>query len=149
MALGSALGAGFLLGALPVGAAEAIALAAGAIPSVQLRAGVIVVFTAGHVSGKALWYLLGTLESRVRRPQLRRWIERARAITERHPGLGLGVTAMSAVTSVPPFHLVAIAGGLLHSPAIPFFGVSFAGRLFRFGALAAFPSVVRYLFSGD
>jgi len=148
MALGSALAVGFLLGALPVGAAEAIALAAGAIPSIHMRAGVIVVFTAGHVIGKALWYLLGTLESQVKRPQLRRWIERARGVTQRHPGLGLGVTAMSAVLSIPPFHLIAVAGGLVHSPPVPFFAVSFAGRLLRFGILAAFPSLVRYLFSG-
>jgi membrane protein YqaA with SNARE-associated domain len=147
LALGSAAGIGFLLGALPIGAAEAVALAAGAIPSIHLRISVIVAFTAGHVIGKALWYWLGTLEAQVTRPRLRAWLDRARALAMQHPRLGLGVTAASAVASIPPFHLIAIAAGLVRTPPALFFGVSFAGRLVRFGLLAAFPSLVGYLFS--
>jgi membrane protein YqaA with SNARE-associated domain len=147
VALGSALVVGFVLGITPAGAAEAVALAAAAIPSMRLRIGVVVAFTAGHLIAKAVWFWLGTFESRVKRPRLRAWIERARTLAMRHPKLGLGLTATSAVTSVPPFHVIAMAGGLVHSPPVPFFAVAFAGRLVRFGALAASPSLVRYLFS--
>lgn len=145
MALGSAFTIGLLVGTLPAGAAEALALVIGAIPSIQLRIGVLVIFTAGHVLGKALWYSLGTLESRLTYPRLRVWMERARQLAARHPKVGLGVTASSSFASIPPFHLMAVAAGIVHAPPVPFFAVAFAGRLARFAALAAFPSLVRYL----
>ena len=103
VAIGSAALIGFLLGALPAGAAEAIALAAGAIPSPRLRAAVLVAFTAGHVGGKMLWYALGRLGSRITQPSLRRWIDRAKTLTEQHPTLGLGVVATSASVSCRRF----------------------------------------------
>lgn len=145
LAIATAFGAGFIVGAFPAGAGEAIALAIGAIPSMHLRAWVLVVFTAGHLVGKALWYLLGTLESRLTWPRLRAWTERARDLAEKHPTVGLTVTASSAAASVPPFHLLAVAAGIVHSPPAPFFAVAFLGRLLRFTVLAAFPSVLRYL----
>lgn len=147
MAMGSAFAAGLLLGALPAGAAEAVALAIGAIPSLQLRAAVLVVFTAGHVAGKALWYLVGTLESGVTWPRLRAWMDRARDLAARHPKVSLSVAVTSSLASIPPFHLMAVAAGIVHSPPLPFFAVAFAGRLVRFAALAAFPPLVRYFMS--
>jgi membrane protein YqaA with SNARE-associated domain len=114
---------------------------------VPLRIAVLVLFTAGHVLGKALWYWLGTLGSRVTQRHLRDWIERARELAARYPGIGLGVTASSAFASVPPFHLMAVAAGVVRTPPVAFFAVAFAGRLLRFGLLAAFPSLLRYLYS--
>lgn len=147
VAIGSAALIGFLLGALPAGAAEVIALAVGAIPSPRLRAAVLVAFTAGHVAGKMLWYALGRLGSRVRHAALRRWIERAETVAARHPTLGLSVVATGAAVSVPPFHLVAIAAGIVRAPMIPFYLVAFAGRLLRFAVLSAFPALLRYILS--
>ena len=146
MAVGSAFAIGLLLGAIPAGAAEAVALVVGAIPSIHLRIGVLVAFTAGHVLGKVLWYWLGTLESQLTYTRLRVWIDRARDLAARHPTVGLSVAATSSFASIPPFHLMAVAAGIVHSPPVPFFAVAFAGRLVRFGGLAAFPSLVLYLF---
>ncbi len=146
IALGSALGVGFVSGAAPVTVAEATALAAAAIPSLHLRMAIIGAFTLGHVAGKALWYWLGTLESHVTRPSLRRWLDRAHAVAAQHPAVSLGVAATSAVISVPPFHLLAVSAGIVRTPAIPFFLVAFVGRLVRFSAIAAFPSAMEYLF---
>lgn len=143
-AVGSAFAIGLLLGAVPSGPTEAIALAAGALPP-DLSVAVIVALTAGHIGGKMVWYWLGTLEARVTWPRVRAWIDRARALAAGHPTIGLGVVAASAVASLPPFHLTAIAAGIVHSPPLRFFAVAFAGRLIRFGALALFPWVVRYL----
>ena len=147
LAIGSAILIGFLLGALPAGAAEAIALAVGSIASPRLRAAVLVAFTAGHVGGKMLWYALGRLGSHVRQPALRRWIDRATTVTERHPTLGLGVVFTGAAISLPPFHLVAIAAGIVSARMAPFYVVAFAGRLLRFSVLAAFPALLRYVLS--
>jgi membrane protein YqaA with SNARE-associated domain len=144
--VGSALGVGLMSGAAPVALAEATALGAAAVPDLSLRVIVIVAFTAGHVAGKGVWYWIGTLESHVTRPALRRWIDRAHTVAATHPTLSLGVTASSATVSVPPFHLMAVAAGIVRSPAAPFFIVAFLGRLVRFSAIAAFPSAMRYLF---
>lgn len=146
MALGSAFAIGLLLGALPAGAAEAVALVLGAIPSIHVRIWVLLLFTAGHLSGKVLWYWLGTLESHVTHPRVRMLMDGARDLAARHPKVGLGVAASSSFASIPPFHLMAVAAGIVHAPPVPFFGVAFVGRLTRFGILAAFPSLVRYLF---
>ena len=147
-ALSSALVIGLLVGALPVGVAELIALAVGAIPSMPLRVSVLVVFTAGHVLGKVLWYWAGTLGSRITQRHLRGWIDRARELAARHPKIGLGVAASSALVSAPPFHLMAIAAGVVRTRPVPFFAVAFAGRLARFSVLAAFPPLLRYLYPG-
>lgn len=134
-AVGAALGAGFVSGAVTIALAEATALAAGAVPSTT-RLAVIVAFTIGHVAGKGLWYWVGTQERRITRPSLRRWIDRAHTLAAEHPTMSLGVTFTSAAISLPPFHLTAITAGIVRTPAAPFFAVAFVGRLLRFGVIA-------------
>lgn len=137
LAVGAALGAGFVSGAVTIALAEATALGAGALPASSLRIAVIVAFTVGHVAGKGLWYWAGTQERRITRPSLRRWIDRAHTLAAQHPTVSLGVTFTSAAVSLPPFHLTAIAGGIVRTPAVPFFAIAFIGRLLRFGLIAA------------
>lgn len=136
MAVGTALGAGFVSGAVTIALAEATALAAGAVSSTT-RIAVIVAFTLGHVAGKGLWYWAGTQERRITRLSLRRWIDRAHTFAATHPTLNLGVTFTSAAISVPPFHVMAVTAGIVRTPAVPFFIVAFVGRLLRFGVIAA------------
>lgn len=135
IAVGAALGAGFVSGAVTIALAEATALAAGAAPSTT-RIAVIVAFTLGHVAGKGLWYWAGTQERRVTRASLRRWIDRAHELAAQHPTMSLGVTFTSAAVSLPPFHLTAITAGIVRTPVVPFFIVAFIGRLLRFGLIA-------------
>lgn len=142
----SAFWIGLLLGALPAGAAEAIALATAAIPSVHLRAWVLIVFTAGHILGKVLWYLLGRLGSRIKQPWLRKGVDSARALAKRHPNVGIGLAVSSSTLSLPPFHLMAVAAGIVQTPPLPFFVVAYLGRLLRFATIAAFPALLKYLF---
>jgi membrane protein YqaA with SNARE-associated domain len=137
VAVGAALGAGFVSGAVTIALAEATALGAGAVESSSLRIFVIVAFTVGHVAGKGLWYWAGTQERRITHPSLRRWIDRAHDLAAQHPTLSLSVTFTSAAVSLPPFHVMAIAAGIVRTPAVPFFAVAFVGRLLRFGLIAA------------
>ncbi len=139
LAIGSAIVLGLITGVSPLGAAEATALAAGALPSVPHRAAVIVVFTAAHVAAKMAWYGLGRLESRVTRPSLRARIDRAHAFAAAHPVGSLGVTFASATVSMPPFHLFTLAAGIVRAPFVPLLVVAFLGRLIRFSVIAAFP----------
>ena len=144
MAVGAALGAGFVSGAVTIALAEATALAAGAVPSAT-RIAVIIAFTIGHVAGKGLWYWAGTQERRITRPSLRRWIDRAHTLAAQHPALSLGVTFTSAAVSLPPFHLMAITAGIVRAPVVPFFAVAFVGRLLRFALIASAPAALQWL----
>ena len=148
LAIASSFALGFLVGALPVGASEAVALGIGTIPSPRLRAAVLVTFAAGHVLGKLPWYWLGTAGERVTWPRVRAWVDRAQRVVAAHPTVGAAVTFSAAAVSLPPFHLTVIAAGIVRAALAPFLGAAFAGRLLRFSLIAAFPPLLGYLFGG-
>jgi membrane protein YqaA with SNARE-associated domain len=140
-ALWGALVVGVLTGLAPVGTAEATALAAGALPSWSMRATTLAVFTLGHVGGKMLWFWLGTCESRITWPRLRRGLDRARTVASAHPTVGTGVMFTSAVASLPPFQLMASAAGMVGAAWSTFFVIAYVGRLIRFIAIASVPDL--------
>ncbi|MCC6318877.1 MAG: hypothetical protein IT361_14460 [Gemmatimonadaceae bacterium] len=139
LAVAWALGIGFALAVIPMGAAELVAFAAGALRPAGIIGPVVVSFTCGHVAGKLVWFWLGTQEARVRRPHVRRVIDDAKAITARHPAIGAAVLATSAVAGLPPFHLTTVAAGIARYPLVPFVAITFTGRLVRFGLIALIP----------
>jgi membrane protein YqaA with SNARE-associated domain len=145
LAVASSFALGFLVGALPVGASEAVVLGIGTIPSARLRAIVLLTFTAGHVLGKAPWYWLGAAGARITWPRARGWVDRAHGVVAAHPTVGPAVTFSAAAVSLPPFHLTIVAAGIVRAAAVPCLGAAFAGRLARFSLIAAFPPLVGYL----
>ena len=147
VALWSAAVVGFLVGVAPIGLAEVLAIAIGVVEPPRLALAMLVVFTVAHVAAKVLWYWIGAFADRVRHPRSQELIAKARALISRHPAYGSGVLAASAVFSVPPFHLAAIASGIVRIPFGRFFAVCLAGRAIRFGVLAAAPMLVRALFN--
>lgn len=134
--------AGVTSGLLPIAFAEASALGAAAVPDLGLRAIILAVFTVGHVAGKAVWYVLGTQEARITRPSLRRRLDQARSVVDSHPTASISVMLASATISTPPFHLTAIAAGIVRAPLATFLLTAFIGRLVRFSAIAAVPSLL-------
>ncbi len=145
-AISAAAALGFLFGAMPLGASEILAVGAGAVRPRALIVPLVVALTAGHVAGKLVWYWIGTLETRATHPRLRAWFEQAQALRRQYPQLGTGLLASSALTSVPPFHLMVVASGIGRIPVPTFVLTSFAMRLLRFGLVAAFPTALRVLF---
>lgn len=143
LALGSAAVAGFGGGILPIGVAEAMAVAIGVVLPSELAVGMWLVYTVSHVAAKTPWYWLGTHSDRVMHPWAKRHVERSRAFLAERPHYGSGVLALSALLSVPPFHLSSIAAGMTHIPFGRFVALCLGGRLVRFGVLAAAPTVVR------
>ena len=135
-----ALVVGVLTGLAPVAAAEVTALAMGAL-SVPTMVMMLAVFTLGHVGGKMLWFWVGTCESRISHPWLRRWLDRARTVAAAHPRVGVGVAMTSAVASVPPFQLMAIAAGMVGTRGPVFFTIAYAGRFIRFALIAGVPTL--------
>ena len=145
LALWSALVVGFLFGVVPIGLAEVSALAIGAVRPPGLALAMLALFTVAHVGAKVIWYYIGSWADRVRHERLRRSIVRAREVIAKHPGYGAGVLAASALTSVPPFHLAAIAAGIARIPLARFIAICLAGRLVRFALFAAAAPLVELL----
>lgn len=143
LAIATAMLSGFLVGILPVGLAEVAAVAIGVVQPPRLALAMLAAFTVAHVVAKMPWYALGTLAERVTHPRAQALTARARAMVGRYRHFGDGILALSAVTSVPPFHLAAIASGLVRIPFWRFTLLCLAGRAVRFGVLAAVPSLLR------
>jgi len=143
LALGTAALAGFGAGILPIGMAEALAVAIGVVLPAELAVAMWAVFTLAHVTAKMPWYWLGTQSDRVMHRWTQRYVDRTRAFLAARPTYGNGVLALSALTSVPPFHLASIAAGMTHLPFGRFVVICLGGRLVRFGLLAAAPAAIR------
>lgn len=143
VALGSAALLGFLSGILPTGMAEALAVAIGFVEPPELSIGMWATFTVCHVIAKVPWYWAGMQAERIKAPWAVRSVTRARELLRERPSYGVGVLALSAVASLPPFHLSSIAAGITRIPVLPFVLICLAGRLVRFGVLAGVPMLVR------
>ena len=143
VALWSSAALGFLVGMAPVGLAEVLAVAIGTVRPPRLALAMLLVFTLAHVTAKVLWYWVGWFADRAPHARTREAIAKARALLARHPAYGLVALGASAVLSVPPFHLAAIASGIARLPFGRFVAVCLAGRLVRFGALAGASGLVR------
>lgn len=145
--LWSALASGFVTGLIPIGLAEAAALAIGTLQPPERALGLLALFTVAHVAGKLPWYLLGASADRVtaKHPRAKVQVERARVLMAKHPVYGISVLAAAAFASVPPFHLAAIAAGIARIPFVRFLAVCLLGRALRFGLIAAVPGIIRAL----
>ena len=143
LAVLTAFATGFAVGILPVGLAEVAAVAIGVVQPPRLALAMLAAFTVAHVAAKLPWYVLGTLADRSRNKRAQVFTARARELVAKYPGFGLGVLGSSALTSVPPFHLAAIASGIVRIPFGRFVLICLAGRAVRFGALAAVPALIR------
>lgn len=147
LAILTAAATGFAVGILPVGLAEVAAVAIGVVQPPALALAMLAAFTLAHVGAKLPWYALGVAADRLRQPRAVAFTARARALVEKYPSFGFGLLFASALTSVPPFHLAAIASGIVRIPFGRFVLLCVAGRALRFGILAGVPQLVRLLMS--
>jgi len=143
LAVATAFTTGFALAILPVGLAEVAAVAIGMVRPPGLALAMLAAFTVAHVAAKVPWYFLGRAADRARTPRVQSFVTRARELVARYPRYGVGILALSAVTSIPPFHLAAIAAGIARIPLGRFVLVCLAGRIVRFGLLGMLPSMAR------
>ncbi|MCC7054051.1 MAG: hypothetical protein IT355_12375 [Gemmatimonadaceae bacterium] len=144
-AMASAFGLGWLLGAVPIGAAEAAVLVLATVQPPALVVPLVLLNAFGHVLGKLLWYWLGTQHGRVTNAWLRRQVDTSAAVARRHPRLSGATLLSSALVSLPPFHLTVIGAGIVRAPVGLFLLTAFAGRAIRFSAVALVPQLVPWL----
>ena len=146
VAIVSAIVLGFLTGIIPIGMAEATAVAIGFVTPVWLAATMWACFTLSHVAAKLPWFWMGTRADQLKTPWLVRYVHRAKSLLERHPSYGAGLLMFSATLSIPPFHLSAIAAGISQLPLARFVAICVTGRAIRFGVLVTAPGLLRHLF---
>jgi len=145
LAVATAFTTGFALAILPVGLAEVAAVAIGMVRPPGLALAMLAAFTVAHVAAKMPWYALGRAAHRARTPRVQSFVTRARELVARYPRYGAGVLWLSAIASIPPFHLSAIAAGIVGLPPARSFLICLAGRTIRFGLLAATPGLLELL----
>lgn len=146
VAISSAIVLGFLTGAIPIGMAEATAVAIGLVTPPWLVAAMWACFTLAHVAAKLPWFYVGSRADRLTTPWLVRYVQRAKAMLARHPNYGAGLLMFSATLSLPPFHLSAIAAGMSQLPLARFTAICVVGRAVRFGVLVTAPGLLRHWF---
>ena len=146
VAIFSAIVLGFVTGAIPIGIAEATAVAIGFVTPPWLAAAMWAAFTLSHVAAKLPWYWIGSRADHFKTPWLVRHVQRAKSLLARHPSYGAGLLMFSATLSVPPFHFSAIAAGISRLPLARFTVICVIGRAVRFGILVTAPGLLRHWF---
>lgn len=146
VAIASAILLGFLTGIIPIGMAEATAVAIGFVTPTWLAAAMWACFTLAHVAAKLPWYWIGSRADHLTSPWTVRHVKSAKSLLERHPSYGAGLLMFSATLSVPPFHFSAIAAGISKLPLSRFTAICVVGRAVRFGILVTAPGLLRHWF---
>ena len=123
--------------------AEIIVLALPAVAHSRLALiGLVVVATAGQMTGKCLVYWAGRGSSRLSSPKIVRTLDRWRERFRRSRSSPMALVLLSSAVGIPPFFVVtAMAGALkLNFPRFVLAGT--IGRLVRFSALVFVPRLL-------
>jgi membrane protein YqaA with SNARE-associated domain len=124
--------------------AEVIVLALPALAgSTRALGGLVLVATAGQMTGKCFVYAAGRGGTRalrlVRRISLlESWRDRLR----QSPWHAMGIIFLSSSVGIPPFFLITACAGAAKMNFVRFLIAGTAGRLIRFGIVAALPHYV-------
>jgi membrane protein YqaA with SNARE-associated domain len=110
-------------------------------PSPGALAGLVLVATAGQMTGKCLVYGAGRKGGRFiperARAATRRWGDLLRA----NPRRTVFLLLASSVVGVPPFYVMSLVAGALEMRFSVFLIAGTVGRLARFGTLALVPQL--------
>ena len=128
---------------LPWVNAEALMLSAWSLPPSHVHLAVLVlVVTAGQMTGKSMMYWLSRSATHPRSPRMQAAVDKWRARFERNPRSALAVVFVSSAIGFPPFYIVSVAAGALKVAYGPFLTVGSCGRLLHFAIVALLPQLV-------
>jgi membrane protein YqaA with SNARE-associated domain len=149
MAMLGCLGLAMISAVVPWVNAEAIVIALPAIAhSLTELVALVIVVTIGQMAGKCVVYVAGrrglALSERSESKGVRvgtgkiaegvaRWQARAAA----SPSVAIALVALSSLVGIPPFYVMSAIAGAVRMNLAWFLAAGTAGRLVRFGALAA------------
>jgi membrane protein YqaA with SNARE-associated domain len=109
-------------------------------------AALVLVVSAGQMTGKAAMYWLSRKSARPRSPLAQRAVDRWRARLQQRPRSALAVVFLSALVGFPPFFVVSLAAGALGVEFRRFFAAGAVGRLVHFTVVACIPELLRRAF---
>ena len=96
----------------------------------------------GQMTGKIIWYYIGSsslewrwVKRRIEKPKQQARLDKWRARTDERPVLAGGLVFVSAVTGFPPFAILAVLAGQLRMNLATFLVLGLLGRWLRFAAV--------------
>ena len=112
-------------------------------PSRSALAALVLVVSAGQMTGKALMYWAARKSTLAHSPRMQPAIDRWRVRLQQRPRSALAVTFWSALVGIPPFLVVSMAAGTLRVAFGRFMAVGTAGRVLHFAIVAFVPELLR------
>jgi membrane protein YqaA with SNARE-associated domain len=107
---------------------------------------IVVVATAGQMLGKLGLYAAGRQGSRAPSPRVARLLDTWKPRCMANPRHAVRMVFVSSAGGIPPFIMTSLLAGALNMRRSRFLIAGGAGRLVRFGALAALGNVVTSVF---
>jgi membrane protein YqaA with SNARE-associated domain len=111
-------------------------------PSRSTLALLLLVATAGQMTGKVAVYWAARGGARVPSPRVARLLERWRPRFAASRRSAAGFVVLSSAVGIPPFFVTTLAAGALRMNLTEFIAAGTCGRLLRFGALVVVPDLV-------
>jgi membrane protein YqaA with SNARE-associated domain len=108
----------------------------------------LLVATAGHMTGKCFLYWAGRKGDRVLTGRAGKALTKWRERLETKPSKAVALVLISSVVGLPPFFLMTILAGTLRMNFVVYLTAGTMGRLVRFGAVVMLPQLVLTLFKG-
>jgi membrane protein YqaA with SNARE-associated domain len=129
--------------------AEVIVLSLPAVaPSKAALVVLLLVATAGQMTGKCFLYWASRKGNRVLRGRAGELLSKWRAYLETRPSRAVALVLVSSIVGLPPFYLMTILAGALKMNFLTYLTAGTAGRLVRFGALVTLPHLALSIFKG-
>jgi membrane protein YqaA with SNARE-associated domain len=108
----------------------------------------LLIATAGHMTGKSALYWAGRNGGRVLPGRAARAVQKWQARLEARSSRAAAVLVLaSAVTGLPPFYAIALAAGAMKMDFLLFLAAGTTGRLVRFGCLVLLPQFAHEVMS--
>jgi membrane protein YqaA with SNARE-associated domain len=102
----------------------------------------VVIATAGQMTGKCIVYCAGRKGDRVLPERLSTALMKWSARFETRPRRAALLVLVSSLTGLPPFFLMTLVAGAVKMNLALFLTAGTTGRLLRFGALVTLPQLV-------
>ena len=129
--------------------AELIVLSLPAVaPSKAALLVLLLVATAGQMTGKCFLYWAGRKGNRVLPDRAAKALARWRERLEARPTRAVVLVLVSSIVGLPPFYIMTLLAGALRMNFLVYLTAGTAGRLVRFGALVLLPQLALSFLKG-
>ena len=137
----------FLSALLPWVNGEVLLLSLAALtPSPFYLAGLVLLASAGQMTGKCILYWTGRGTITMKGGRIGKALNAWKGRFERSPSKSMGLVFVSAISGIPPFYVITLLSGAFRLHFGRFMAVGACGRLLHFGILVLIPQLGIRLF---